>query len=139
MATEELFEYARFGEEEHFFALLGTDLSLLTSKDDNCNTVMHYLAANNHMSMLARMLDSGLLAKNSPLLNAKNSSGNTPLHWAALNGQTDMCRLLIELGATLSEVNEHDETPIDICVRSNAQQTLDYFMSLTSSDTPKSS
>jgi E3 ubiquitin-protein ligase XBAT32/33 len=48
------------------------------------------------------------------VINKPADGGITALHMAALNGHVDSVQLLLDLGASFSEVTEEDGTTIDL-------------------------
>merc|ERR1711934_1074557 len=76
--------------------LLDYDLDLdLGAKDDNGNTVLHYLAMNENKEVLQKILNKG----GKKYINSQNDDGNTPLHLAAERQNFQLCEELVNNGA----------------------------------------
>lgn len=131
--VNDLFYSARCGDEE-IFSILAQDQSLIYSKDDNGNTIIHYMAANNHVELLKNLMASDLM-RNISVLDEKNLSGNTPLHWAALNNCLEVAKLLVENKVKIGELNDFEESPLDVCTKANSNETLEYLVTIVNSKT----
>jgi ankyrin repeat protein len=70
--------------------LLKSDPSLVSTKDNQDQTPLHYAAMNDHKDV------AQLLLENKADVNARTSDDWTPLHFAALNNHKDLVQLLLE-------------------------------------------
>ncbi|KAI9009303.1 ankyrin repeat-containing domain protein [Phycomyces nitens] len=120
---------ARYGE---FDELKETKPSpeLLIRGDESGNTALHMASANNHVQIVAWILDQLLLTGSplAPLVNVRNKEGNTPLHWAALNGHHEIVELLVKAGADCKTKNEAGKTPIYEAQQHNHEKVAEFFL-----------
>ena len=73
------------------------------------NTALHEAAArNDRMECMRILLDVGKAN-----VNAKDNLSDTPLYYAAEGGHIEAATLLIERGAEINPISEHDSTPLD--------------------------
>jgi len=55
-----------------------------------------------------------LIAANANVAYADKYAGMTALHHAAKRGRASICRILIDEGASLTAVNHHGQTPLEV-------------------------
>jgi ankyrin repeat protein len=58
-------------------------------------------------------------------LNLKSLGGNTILHFMAGGGHIQIVRLLMENGANINAINDHDETPVSIALERGHHNVVD--------------
>ena len=80
----EIHDAAKDGDLEKVKALLKTNPDLVTSKDTDDRTPLHFAAHEDHKAV------AELLLENKANVNAKDDKGDTPLHWAADKGYKDL-------------------------------------------------
>ena len=98
-------------EEPEFCRLLCERGDVDVDKGDKNigNSVLHLAAAYyGRMEYMRILLDVGKAN-----VNAKNNDSSTSLHSAALAGHIEAATLLIERGAEINPINNHNETPLD--------------------------
>lgn len=96
--------------------LVASCIDIDAAGDGSGNTLLHYAAANGHVSVIAHLLgilrpepvhENGVSANLAPtvvdksastFVDHRNKSGNTALHWASLNGRLDVVKVLVEQG-----------------------------------------
>lgn len=87
-------------------ALLKSDPSVVSRKDENGWTPLHFAAAEGHKDV------AELLIANKADVNARNNHGSTPLHDAAYEGHKDVAELLVANKADVSARNNDGSTPL---------------------------
>ena len=90
-------------------------------RDQRSATLMHVAASNHSQEILKLCYELGL----DP--NATDQNGNTPLHYAcySLASFTTSCiDVLIQMGANVNQTNKQHESPLIICINTNAKSDL---------------
>lgn len=103
--TYVIHDAARKGDLERVKALLKSNTSLVSSKDKDGLTPLHWAAAKGHTD-LAKFL----LASNAEV-NAKDNIGSMPLHWAATYGHKATAELLLANKAEVDAKSNAGVTP----------------------------
>jgi ankyrin repeat protein len=101
--------WSQAGECLAMLARAGADLD---AKDDERQTLLHYLAASGDQRPMFFIEGvDGLLTRAKTDFNARDKNGNTPLHIAAKTNARDVFDWLVKRGAGLDETNNAGETP----------------------------
>ncbi|KNH04468.1 Ankyrin repeat domain-containing protein [Perkinsela sp. CCAP 1560/4] len=110
---EFLIDSARSGEAQDVLDIeqvLDDNVSFINCTNDQGHSMLHYAAANGHITVLKLLLSEKYKAQLD--LNTKNNEGNTPLHWAATNNHLNVITLLIEAGCDCNIQNATGNTPL---------------------------
>ncbi len=91
-------------------SLLKDNPELVSSKDGDGETPLHWAAANGHNDVV------NFLLSNKADVNAKDNSGDTPLHEVAGKGYKDTAELLLANGADVKAKDNNGYTPLHYAV-----------------------
>lgn len=91
-------------------ALVKQTPSLVTQRDPQGNTPLHYASLWDHPDIAKFLLER------QADVNARNGRGKTPLHWAATCGSMEMVKLLLLKGANVSTRDHAGLTPLHAVV-----------------------
>jgi len=108
-SEKKLFKAAKAGDIAAVQTLLAAEPTLVTARDADACTPLHYAAWKGHADLAALLLDAGAD------IGAHNTNGHwgtTPLHAAAHGNQTAVAALLIERGADIHALNPSGRTPL---------------------------
>lgn len=149
-----LFLASRDGQDEVVELLTNIKDINLESGDEEAHTPLCVAVANGHLSIFARLLNSGanphakdkngmiplhiasnrgnskavvsLLQTNNGTanVNEQDNVGNTPLHYAAKSGKKEIIESLLQAGADISVLNIKSETATDIASKLGHEQLL---------------
>ncbi|MGA2902864.1 MAG: ankyrin repeat domain-containing protein [Candidatus Korobacteraceae bacterium] len=106
----EIHDAAANGKLEKVKKLLERDPELVSSKDNEGATPLHYAAA------FGRKDVAELLLASKADVNARDNGGRTPLHYAAAFGRADITELLLANGAEVSAKDNYGATPMLLTV-----------------------
>lgn len=98
---------AAFESLELMEELLKTNPALLEARTGLHETPLHYLAVEDHLQAVRRLINAGAA------VNTLNSCGATPLSEAASLGYTDMVESLLSAGAQLSVIGQSEPVLIE--------------------------
>ncbi|KAK7083473.1 acyl-CoA binding domain-containing protein 6 [Halocaridina rubra] len=80
---------------------------ILSARDENGMTVLHWAADRGYVDMTEVLLEKGFS------VNIQDESGQTPLHYAASCGHLDLIKLLLSNGAHTTIVDSDGTLPVD--------------------------
>ncbi|XP_055316311.1 26S proteasome non-ATPase regulatory subunit 10-like [Sitodiplosis mosellana] len=99
------------------------DTSLVTQKDANHRTILHWAAVMGK----ERLVEFLLKFKDSPF-DEPDDTDATPLILATLKGSLPICRMLIDRGANVNHRNSNGHTPIKYAGSKNHKDLLSYLL-----------
>jgi ankyrin repeat protein len=99
-------EAARNGDLSKVQALVKANPDLVSSRDSNGLTPLHWAAGMNHADVVEWLL------ANRTEINAQSSNGSTPLHLAAFNGHKETAEALLAHGAEVNARNNDAWAPL---------------------------
>ncbi|CEL94752.1 unnamed protein product [Vitrella brassicaformis CCMP3155] len=94
------------GDLERLKAAIDGDRSLVSGRDSQGMTALHFAADRGHEAMAAYLIQQG-----SPI-DAQDDNGETPLHIAVLAEQAGIVRLLLSRGASSTIKNNDNQDPL---------------------------
>ena len=95
-----------------------TIAGLVSSKDDNGATPLHYAAQNGHKEMVA------LLLADKADVNAKANNGETPLHFASFRGLKGVAEVLLRNKAEVNAKDDHGATPLHYAAQEGHKEVV---------------
>lgn len=99
------------------------DTSLVTQKDANHRSVLHWAAVMGKERLVAFLLKF----KDCPFDEGDDTDA-TPLILATLKGSLAICRMLIERGANVNQRNSNGHTPVKYAGSKNHKELLQYLL-----------
>ncbi|KAJ5223903.1 hypothetical protein N7468_008445 [Penicillium chermesinum] len=100
----------------HAIPVVGQQLPTkqLRQQGGNGDTVLHFLASRGHSDTIA------LFAEPFRILHTPNIDGMTPLHIAAVHSHYLTVALLLNIGASISALDNHNDSPLHLAIRAHA-------------------
>jgi len=123
----EIIRASKKGDVAAVRALLAEDPSLVTFRDAEQSTALHYAIWKGHRELVELLLESGAD------INAHNANdhwGTTPLHAAAHSNNVALVKLLAEKGADLHALDLSGKTALDHTAYHNASGAAKALKSL---------
>jgi cytohesin len=142
--SDDIHELARKGDLDGIKALIGKDPELVSAKDKDGRTPLHWACRGVHLDVVRFLAENGadvnaednnkivplhsLATRNSAAAIAilldkgaevdfKDYGNNTALHYAAMNDATDAVETLMTAGAGLENIEDYGRTPLILCAR----------------------
>lgn len=101
--------------------LLDAGANPLAKDEDNC-TALHMSAENGYAEICE------ILLKKSPsLIHALDVFKMSALHYAAYRGKIEAVKVLLQHGAIIDLKNDDGETPLDLALKENQQEVVDFL------------
>ena len=122
MVTGEIYDAAGVGNLAKVQALLKSNPDLVSSKDNQYRTPLHYAADSGQKAV------AELLLANGADVNAKDKNGWTPLHWAAERGHKNVAQLLLASKADVNAKNSTGATPLHFAAASNHKDVAELLL-----------
>ena len=120
----ELHDAAGNGDLEKVKTLLQDHPGLVSSKDKNGSTPLHYaMLARKNIREIAE-----LLLANKAEVDAKDKNDLTPLHWAASEGHKDVVELLLANKADVNAQTRDGRTPLHFAVNNNCKDVVELLL-----------
>ena len=115
------------------------DVIVAGTDPDSGNTLLHFCSANGFADLLKALLlqlgvHSGVenstngAPATSPVVNAANKEGNTPLHWASVNGHLTVVKILVDVGAEMSNRNSAGHLAVFEAERAGKGEVVEYLL-----------
>lgn len=97
-------------------------VELLSRRDKQQMTPLHYAVESNHLEVVRFLLVNGT----DP--NMPSAAGHTALHLAAMRGGDAICELLVEHGAKLDALAEGNKTPLLLAATNDRRDIVAFFL-----------
>ena len=98
------------GPKWHLFTTKEAEDQVLSLRDGNGMTVMHWAADDDSRAKLVGVI----AARESGLVHAKDRNGSTALHRAVMHGREAVARVLLAAGADKHAPNRRGQTPLHL-------------------------
>lgn len=99
-----------------------TDEQVINFRDDNNNTILHYICmACHNIELINCMLDIFDI-------NIENNSGTTPILCVALEGNIELFKYLESRGANINHVSRYGTNVLSLAVSSNHIELVEYIL-----------
>ncbi|HSQ79021.1 MAG TPA: ankyrin repeat domain-containing protein, partial [Candidatus Bathyarchaeia archaeon] len=108
---QEIFDLLRKGDVAAVKALIGKSPQLVTAKDADGDTPLHYAAVGKDPGLIGFLVDKG--AK----VDAIGAGAKTPLHLAAQSDNREAVAALIKRGAAIDIKDDYARTALVLCAR----------------------
>lgn len=115
----EIHDAVRKGDLEKIKDMLIDNPDLISSKDDDGWTPLHFAVATDHKDI------AELLLARKAKVDAKDNNGNTPLLVASANGHKDVVELLLKRKANVNSKNKDGKTPLDYAMQNSHQDVVE--------------
>lgn len=122
-AKEENLMQIAFGDFADAEAKILENTSLITQKDSNCRTMLHWAALNGKEQLVEFLLKFQQCS-----VDESDDTGATPLILATLKGSLAICKMLIERGANVNKSNSNGHTPVKYAGSKNHKEILTYLL-----------
>lgn len=142
--TDDIHEFAQKGNLEGLKALVEKDPELVSAKDKDGRTPLHWACRGVHLEAVKFLVDKGadvnaedsnkvvplhslavrnsaaaiaILVDNDADVDFKDYGGKTALHYAAMSNATDAVVILVKAGADLENIEDYGRTPLILSAR----------------------
>jgi ankyrin repeat protein len=143
-SADQIHELAQKGDLEGIKTLIEKDPDLLSARDKDGRTPLHWACRGVHLEVVKFLVDKGtdvnsedsnkvvplhslavrnnaeaieiLIAKGANV-DAKDYGGNTALHYAAMSDAADAVAILVKKGADIEDRENYMRTPLILCAR----------------------
>lgn len=121
--TPKLLESIRNHDRHTAFGLLDNDPSLISVRDQNGNSALHYAVSVSDDDLLIELI------KRYPNINVnvQNNNGTSPVHIAAEKQNLNALRILLKSGANFELKTNMGSTPLLLAVFKNALPSIKFF------------
>lgn len=99
------------------------NIGLITEKDSNCRTLLHWAALNGKEQLVEFLLKFEQCS-----VDEEDDTGATPLILSTLKGSLSICKMLIERGANVNQSNKNGHTPVKYAGSKNHKEILIYLL-----------
>ncbi|CAJ0917136.1 unnamed protein product, partial [Mesorhabditis belari] len=103
------------GDEKDFDDRKRGIQKMISTRDENDETVLHVAIRKGHLSVVKYLLQTPNVAL-ALIINEVDSQKNTALHLAAQDGHEEICTELLRKGVKTHLVNKDDMTPFDLAI-----------------------
>ncbi|KAH7947100.1 hypothetical protein HPB52_007531 [Rhipicephalus sanguineus] len=97
-------------------------VAVLSRRDKQNKTPLHYAVENNHIEIVRFLLEKGV----DP--NCSSSTGLTALHLAAMRGGVPMCQLLMDHGAATDVLADGNKTPLFLAATNDRPRIVAFLL-----------